>query len=486
MKRAPAGAWTSHKGKHMEIGDFSKGQLWAILPDHLDILVRKFHDFHESKDLAVEAAKYSLMLSSRTEEKPYTVQDGAAVIPISGPITKRDTFFSYLFGGASVASITRSVQAALDDVEAKAIVLSVDSPGGTVGGIESLTELVKYANTAKPVVSFANSMMASAAYWFGSAARSILAENTAQVGSIGVLMVHYDFSEMDRRIGLKRTYLAAGKYKAMGNDAEPLNREAQEMIEGQLNHYYGLFVNAVAANRGVDPQAVLEKMADGRTFIGSQALEAGLIDKIGNLQAAIDTALSAAAESTKGKKSYFAGGNSPGKEFVMGQEVTIASITTVDQLTAALPELARQIRELGAKSVDAAKIKAEGATEERTRIIGLAAIQFGEEAGNKFKAVVETGVTVEQFKAISGINPAASATDAAEKAEREKMLAALQASGADNPGASKEKTTVGDKDFMTLVDEYATANKTTKTVAMQKVRAMHPKVHEAYIAKMNA
>lgn len=331
----------------MELSDFADGQIWCMTKEALELLDLNFHAFMQSKDMAIEAAKFGP--SSRTEdaEKPYAIQDDVAVIPIRGTIVKRDGFYSWLFGGASVPRMIEAVNAASVDGAARAILTVFDTPGGTISGLDSVVDAIRNAREKKPVVAYAEGQMASAGYWFGSAAQKIIAEKTSQVGSIGVLMIHYDYSENDRQHGIKRTYLAAGKYKAMGNDAEPLSSDARAMFEAHLNHYNGLFIDTVAKNRGVDRRVVLEKMADGRIFIGSQALEAGLIDKIGNQRDAIETALDLAADAKRQQKSFLAGGNSPGKESIMSEEKGNVLITTAAQLAAAYPALVEAIRKEG-------------------------------------------------------------------------------------------------------------------------------------------
>ncbi len=125
--------------------------------------------------------------------------------------------------------------------------------------------------------------MASAAYLIGSAADIIIASQTSQVGSIGVISAHFDRSGFDEKRGVKRALLYSGKYKVMGNDTEPLTDEARAYIQDKLDTYYTLFVDTIARNRGVSAETVVKDMADGRTFIGSKALDAGLIDVIGTL-----------------------------------------------------------------------------------------------------------------------------------------------------------------------------------------------------------
>jgi signal peptide peptidase SppA len=226
------------------------------------------------------------------ERIPYTIENGVAVIPVQGVMARRMNLMMEISGGVSTELLMRDFAKALADTEVDAILLDINSPGGVVGGLEPLAALIYASRDAKPVVAFARDQMASAAYWVGSAAAQIVGESTSLVGSIGVITVHYDYSESDRMDGIKRTFMAAGKYKALGNDAEPLSPDARSEIQDRLDYLYSIFVNTVALHRGTDSDTVHARMADGKVFIGRQALETGLIDKLGTFDDALTAALS--------------------------------------------------------------------------------------------------------------------------------------------------------------------------------------------------
>jgi signal peptide peptidase SppA len=272
---------------------------WAILPEKLEQIhaVYQARLMQEPIDPAFLSSADLSPSGSPDDPPPYEIVDGVAVIPVHGIISRRMNLITRFSGGVSTELLLRDFAAALADPDVLAILLDVDSPGGAIGGLETLSEHIYSARGIKPIVAHAADTMASAAYWIGSAADTILAESTSIVGSIGVLTVHQDVSRSDEKAGLKRTYITAGRYKAVGNDAEPLSTEARQQIQAQLDFFYGLFVNTVARNRGVDLDTAYDSMADGRTFIGRQALEAGLIDSIGTIDDALITALSQAESS---------------------------------------------------------------------------------------------------------------------------------------------------------------------------------------------
>lgn len=465
----------------MEISDFSRDSLWAIDPARFAQMERTMLSLYQSGELEKKAAAWSGRQPAKIE---LDIRDGVAVLPISGPISKRETFFSWLFGGTAIDKLTEQLQAAMDDPAVKAIVLAVDSPGGTIGGLEQFAAMVRDAGQVKPVVSMADGMMASAAYWIGSAAAKIITDNTADVGSIGVLMVHTDYSEMDKKYGINRTYLTAGKYKAMGNNAEPLSQESRQVLQAELDYLYDIFVGAVAINRGTDKKTVLNHMADGRIFIGKQAVDAGLADEVGTLATAITTASDLALTAGAYKQRNAGGKHAPGKEVIMTEQTKVTPETT-EQLAAMYPALATALREEGAKTVDTAKIRTESAMAESDRILGLVEIQFGKEASETFRKVVASGVTVEQFEAIRAASPApAAGQDADAKA---KILAALQKSGAENPGSGSSGAGGGtEQDFQTLVTAYRFEHKCSKTEAIQAIMKSNPEAHKQYIAKAQA
>ncbi|MBN2397096.1 MAG: hypothetical protein JXI32_01845, partial [Deltaproteobacteria bacterium] len=217
-----------------------------------------------------------------------------------------------------------------------------------------------------------------------------------------------------------------------------------------------------------------------------QAVEAGLADATGTIQTAIDTALSLIGGEGRRYIAPKPRGEAPGKELVMSdKQEQLTSITTVEQLAAAYPALADALRKEGAKTIDQEKIKTEAFTFERERILGLVAIQFGEEAEKKLRAVADQGITPDAFKAVMAAmgkqeQPSGEVTGKAE------ILAALKGAAAENPGAGNPPGTESGKDFMALVDEYVVARNVSKTVAMQAVMKSHPEAHREYIKKFNA
>ena len=257
---------------------------WAIQPQKLIDLqaIYATHLRGEKIDIASVEARIGKTLAN--EQKGYTVQDGVAVLPVSGVLAKKMNMFTQISGGTSMEIAARDLKSAAVDTSVKSILLLIDSPGGTVDGTQAMAAAVRQAAAQKPVVALADGVMASAAYWIGSAAHEVIASSdTTQVGSIGVVAAHRDVSGSEAKEGIKTTEITAGKYKRIASSYAPLTDEGRAEIQGQVDALYSIFVDAVAENRGVDAEKVLSDMADGRVFLARDAMRAGLVDRIAGL-----------------------------------------------------------------------------------------------------------------------------------------------------------------------------------------------------------
>jgi len=219
--------------------------------------------------------------------RPMARQGSVAVLPLYGILRQRGpTFMDMLFegGGTSTDAFAAAFRRMVNDTTVSAIVIDVDSPGGSVFGTPELADEILKARGTKPVIAVANSLAASAAYWVASAADEIVGTPSSMVGSIGVYTMHIDFSKMDEMMGINVTYVAAGKYKVEGNMDEPLGDEALAALQEQIDEYYDSFVSAVAKGRKTTPSAVRSGYGEGRVVTAKQALKLGMIDRIGTLE----------------------------------------------------------------------------------------------------------------------------------------------------------------------------------------------------------
>lgn len=214
---------------------------------------------------------------------------GVMVIPVYGTIAHRAHTVQAVSGagGTSTELLGHAIDAAIQNPDVGAIVLDIDSPGGAVAGTQELADKLYEARQSKPIVAVANAMSASAAYWIGSAATEFVVTPSGMVGSVGVLAVHEDRSAGLAAEGRKFTFIAAGKYKVEGNSAEPLTDEARGTIQAMVDQAYGVFVRAVARNRGVSADTVRSDYGEGRMLSAQDALARGMVDRIATLDETI-------------------------------------------------------------------------------------------------------------------------------------------------------------------------------------------------------
>lgn len=338
---------------------------WAISPHKLGEIQAIYATHLRGDKIDIEAIEKRLGRPLDNSPKGYEVRDGVALIALDGVLAKRANLFSQISGGTSTQLAGRDIRAAAADPDVKAIILAIDSPGGTVDGTQTLASEIAAAGASKPIVSWASGLMASAAYWAGSAAQGIyIADMTTQVGSIGVVAQHVDTSAADKAAGVTKTDVYAGKFKRIATGNAPLSEDGAAYLQAQVDYMYSLMVGDIAANLGVSVEQVLQDMADGRVFMGQQAIDAGLVDGVSTLDALV-AKLSGGAGVALPRKS--SAGNAQTSQSTQGA----LNMLTAEQVQAALkdhPEIA-------------AAIRTEGATAERDRILGIQALSIpGHEA----------------------------------------------------------------------------------------------------------
>lgn len=263
---------------------------WAIQPEKL-LEIQAIYATHLRGDkIDIEAVEKRLGRPLANEPKGYEIRDGVAVLPVSGVLAKRMNLLSQISGGASYEIIGKDFAQAVADPSVEAIALVIDSPGGAVDGVQQLASQILAARGIKPIGAIADGTMASAAYWLGANADIVVAaSNTTVVGSIGVVASHTDVSGQQEKLGVKTTEITAGKYKRIASQFGALTDEGRADIQAKVDYLYELFVGDVAQARSVPVDKVLEDMADGRVFIGQQAVAAGLVDGVSTLDGLIAT-----------------------------------------------------------------------------------------------------------------------------------------------------------------------------------------------------
>lgn len=254
---------------------------WAIQQEKLAAIVEMVHLRANGLETSFADAERAPVMAAMSA--PARNGGSVAILPIFGTISQRMNVMSDFSGGTSTEKFTTSFRQAMADSSVKAIVLNVDSPGGTIYGVDELASEIYKARGEKRVVAIANSLSASAAYWIGSAAEEFSVTPGGEVGSIGVFAAHMDESTALAAEGIKTTLISAGKYKTEGNPYEPLSEEARTAMQSRVDDYYGMFVDAVARNRGVTAGRVKTGYGQGRVMGAQDALKAGMVDRVATL-----------------------------------------------------------------------------------------------------------------------------------------------------------------------------------------------------------
>lgn len=344
------------------------GDTWAIRPEVLDDIMAIAAREHEFAGGNLEALEQRLGRPLNNTERA-TVRDGVAVIPVTGPLFRYANLMTQVSGATSYATLATDFRAALDDPSVTAIVLQMDSPGGQVNGVNELAKQIREARGVKPVVAYVGGQAASAGYWLASAADEIIADEVATVGSIGA-MIGVSMREGDRPG--EKSYSFVSSQSPLKN-ASPGTAEGAREIQRLVDELAQVFVETVAANRGISAEDVLEKYGQGAVFTGAEALKRGMIDGVSTLEAVI-------ARFGNGRPAAFGGiyrGASLMDTKKAGAESTLPEKITAEWVAQNHPAVAEALRAEGAASVDTAAIeaaaRAAGAAAERERITGIEA-----------------------------------------------------------------------------------------------------------------
>ncbi|HAK59296.1 MAG TPA: signal peptide peptidase SppA [Nitrospiraceae bacterium] len=216
------------------------------------------------------------------------------LVDISGVLSSRDSSRGIL-GGKKRINVMVKLREELDkarkDGNVKAIVLRINSPGGTVTASDTLYHEIKQfkADTGISVIAHVMDIGTSGAYYAALAADTITAQPTAVTGSIGVVLFRIDATGLLEKVGVQAEQIASGKRKGMGSPFRRLSKDERNLFQGMIDSLHGRFVSTVAEERRM-PLAKVRRLSDGRIFTSQEAKTAGLIDGIGYLDDALEQA----------------------------------------------------------------------------------------------------------------------------------------------------------------------------------------------------
>lgn len=210
-----------------------------------------------------------------------------AVVYIEGVMSGSQSDSLWGGNGASSGSVSANLRKAANNAEIKAVVLRLNSPGGTpVAAQEISNEIARLQESGKFVVSSMGDTAASAAYWVAACTDEIVANPGTLTGSIGVIMETTNLRGLFDSFGVEQETIKSGPFKDIGSYSRPVTKEERAILQSMVDDIYDQFVEAVAQGRDMETDQV-RLLADGRVFTGRQAMELGLVDQMGDMRDAI-------------------------------------------------------------------------------------------------------------------------------------------------------------------------------------------------------
>lgn len=250
---------------------------WVITPEALSALMD-----NPPQDVNLEGLAARLGAPVGNGDGDVENHNGTAVLNVRGPLLRYSSIFTWLVGGTSIEQLSLDFHAALDDPAVKNIVLAINSPGGQVDGVNEMANMIRAGAQQKPVTAYVDSLAGSGAYWLASAANRIVADETSQLGSIGVLATVYDDRAAAERSGVKRYEIVSTQSPLKRTDpaTDQGRRQLQQMVDGLAQ----LFIDKVAGFRGQASATVARDFGRGSLMSARDAIAVGMADSIGSLE----------------------------------------------------------------------------------------------------------------------------------------------------------------------------------------------------------
>ena len=305
---------------------------WCITPSALQTILEIAN--RETELEAVEARLGRPLDNTRT----VSTRGNVAIIPVTGAIVRYANVFTSISGGTALSILAQDYTQAVEDPSIDTIVLNIDSQGGQANGISEFADMIRASG--KKTIAYVGNQSASAGYWIASACDEIVANKTAMVGSIGVVYALTDTSEADKQAGVRNIEIVSQVSPKKRPDIT--SNEGQSQIQSWADKLGEIFVASVANFRGVTTEKVLSDFGQGDMLIAEDALNAGMIDRLGDFESLIEEIQHSNINTYTGE-----------------------TYMTLESLQADHAELYSQI-------VDGAR--AEGAENERNRIMAIDAI----------------------------------------------------------------------------------------------------------------
>lgn len=307
-----------------------------------------------------EGAPVSIDTNGNAQRVPFNVKDGVGIITITGSLVNRGAWIGANSGLTSYEGIQHQLKTAAAMPGIHAVLLDIQSPGGEAVGAFETAALVRELSAQKRTVAMVNGMAASAAYAIASGADEIVTIETGVSGSIGVVLLHADYSEYLANEGIKPTLIFAGAHKVDGNPYQPLTDAVRSDLQSEVDAFYQSFLKTVASGRGSRLNIDMARATEARALIGQAAVDAGLADTVGTFESVLSDlsrAQGGRSTSQKGRLSMSENTGAPAANIEAG-------ITKAD-LDAAVAQAIADTKATAKAEADA------GVAAERTRLAGL-------------------------------------------------------------------------------------------------------------------
>jgi capsid assembly protease len=278
--------------------------LWAISQAWYDRISRGLFDADGERP-AFEAARRS---GKGLDSGGVSLRGNIAVLPVQGVLNQKLDFLTWLYGGTSTEVLGRTFEAMANDPMIDGIILDIDSPGGAYSGTPELANRIYQARGSKPIIAVANSQAASAAFWIATAADEVVVMPSGEVGSLGVIAIHRDFSRANEAAGITTTIITHGRNKAEFSPDQPLSDEARQELQRRVDGAGDLFVRDVAKQRGVPPSTVLAQFGQGRMYDAREAISRGMADRVGTLDETVEKLTRKLSPKSRSNRSASTGG----------------------------------------------------------------------------------------------------------------------------------------------------------------------------------
>jgi signal peptide peptidase SppA len=270
-----------------------RSQLWAIQPEKLEAIMAFLQLKAEGKAVEAETLAgiqgQSAVTAARAQKVSSSSKGAVAVLPLYGLILHRGSAMGDISGptATSTAKFLQQFRQAVNDPNVQAIVIDVDSPGGTVEGVDELASEIRGARSKKQVIAVSNCLCASAAYYIAASCSEVVVSPSSLTGSVGVYCAHEDDSKMLEDIGVKVTLISFGENKTAGNNYEPLSDTARADLQNMVNSFGEMFEKAVASGRKISQAKVHQSFGQGKVFTAKDAVSIGMADSIGTFDSVL-------------------------------------------------------------------------------------------------------------------------------------------------------------------------------------------------------